>query len=380
MQCLRKVRSHEVSLQPNEQVLTWGAFEKEPRQLLGCVVGRYGEKFVWTEKHLTKEQLDPLRMQGDDMKEFDEIPHWVNFSQVSAGQRVMLKYLPYVGISLFYVSLVGGFSAAVITKTLRRAGGLTGSRQHVFERLLRTSEFVMKIALLDPKPPHGEAYLAAKQVRSIHHQVRKRLLKEQNSGEVPINQEDNAVTLLAFSYNVLVGTELLRGKPLTIQEQEQFLHLWRWIGFCLGVQLDVCANVATAKASLESIIMHILEPDDHSIALAHHVLRAPPSFIFPRFAFAFRAQLCRLLLGPGLADALHLPNHPLYSPSRLCVVGIQLACQTYSIFLDLPLIGSILLSLHTRLASHLLLLSSKKRKSKINKGNALQSDCPMSFS
>ena len=34
-----------------------------------------------------------------------------------------------------------------------------------------------------------------------------------------MTQEDLAVTLLAFSYNVLVGVELVRGAPLPPDEQ-----------------------------------------------------------------------------------------------------------------------------------------------------------------
>ena len=36
-----------------------------------------------------------------------------------------------------------------------------------------------------------------------------------------------------------------------------------------------CVDVAHGKAALESIVMHLLEPDEDSIAVAHHLLRAP---------------------------------------------------------------------------------------------------------
>ena len=68
-------------------------------------------------------------------------------------------------------------------------------------------------------------------------------------------------TLLAFSYNVLVGIELVAGNPLPAAEQEDYLALWRYIGWLLGVdgQLDPCRNAPRAKAMLESVIMHLLE-------------------------------------------------------------------------------------------------------------------------
>ena len=53
-------------------------------------------------------------------------------------------------------------------------------------------------------------------------------------------------TLLAFSYNVLVGIELIGGAPLPKQQQDDYLALWRYIGWLLGVDskaLDPCRNV-----------------------------------------------------------------------------------------------------------------------------------------
>ena len=127
--------------------------------------------------------------------------------------------------------------------------------------------------------------------------------------QVPINQEDMAVTLLAFSYNVLVGVEAIRGAELPSGEQEAFLHLWRYMGHLMGVaeEHNPCAGatpsrnkgpplqpcfcaphvvslttpqrpppprllarslaggMAHAKASLESIILHLLHPDATSV-------------------------------------------------------------------------------------------------------------------
>ena len=54
-----------------------------------------------------------------------------------------------------------------------------------------------------------------------------------------------AATLLAFSYNVLVGIELIGGTPLPRQQQEDYLALWRYIGWLLGVDstaLDPCRD------------------------------------------------------------------------------------------------------------------------------------------
>ena len=147
-------------------------------------------------------------------------------------------------------------------------------------------------------------------MRVLHAKVRQRLRgrkywKREEWG-VPINQEDMAATLLAFSYNVLVGIELIGGAPLPEQQQEDYLALWRYIGWLLGVDstaLDPCRDAGRAKAMLESIVMHLLEPDKHSVAVAHHLLKAPGAS-----AWGYRAVLCRRFLGDPLSDALRLPT------------------------------------------------------------------------
>ena len=77
-------------------------------------------------------------------------------------------------------------------------------------------------------------------VRFLHAKVRRRI--SQRTAEpwdaevfgVPINQEDLAATLLAFSINVIHGIEKTLGRPLSDAEQEDYLHLWRLIGWLMG--------------------------------------------------------------------------------------------------------------------------------------------------
>jgi hypothetical protein len=54
---------------------------------------------------------------------------------------------------------------------------------------------------------------------------------------------------------------------------------------------------------MAQVIMHLLQPDQHSVAVAHHLLRAPGAALF-----RYRAVLCRRFLGDPLADALALPG------------------------------------------------------------------------
>ena len=87
---------------------------------------------------------------------------------------------------------------------------------------------------IDALLPGGVGWRTALHVRVLHAKVRYAILhrkgkKKWNVKElgVPINQEDMAATLLAFSINVLSGIDLIAGRSVSDQEQIDYLALWR---------------------------------------------------------------------------------------------------------------------------------------------------------
>jgi len=203
--------------------------------------------------------------------------------------------------------------------------------------------------------PGREGWRSAVRVRALHARVRRRLLLRGASGGeawdcardgVPINQEDQAVTLLAFSYNVLAGLELIRGGPVPGEEERAYLHLWRWVGRLLGLrdELNPCrAGMPLAKATLESIVLHLLHPDALSVRVAHHLLRAPRS---SDAAFERSASMTRLLVGDELGDALELPWS---LPGRRRARWALLVLRTYGALCCSTLFGGPLCWLHRSL-------------------------------
>jgi hypothetical protein len=333
---------------------------------------------------------------------------WVDWDLIAKGQAVFVRHMPAAGVVLYNMSLVGGFSAPKITAVLERSGYLTAAPHAVMRRLFETGRLLVdSCATKDALRPFEAGWVSALRVRILHAKVRRRLLRRQKQSGlsssssssasqrskrdsaapataaaaaaaaaataaasslegaesswdvaalgVPINQEDMAVTLLAFSYNVLFGLELILGEPLTEPDQLAYLHLWRYLGHLLGLrgEWNPCtpppgvAPIAYAKAFFESIIVHQLHPNELSIRVAHHMLRAPaaarrarraaapcampvsggdakgagtvlhlhktPSLrtdLAEAIAFTHNAQLTRLLVGDALGDALQLPFDP----------------------------------------------------------------------
>jgi len=133
-------------------------------------------------------------------------------------------------------------------------------------------------------------------------------------------------------------------------EEEDYLALWRYVGWLLGVgvddggayagdgtdgvprrrPLDPCGPgrapapdpIGHSRALLQSIIHHILDPDDSSAVVAHHLLRVGRDLPAPGAPaskwFYFRTLQCRRFVGDPLADALQLPLHP-YLPTRVAL-------------------------------------------------------------
>ncbi|EKX35478.1 hypothetical protein GUITHDRAFT_146491 [Guillardia theta CCMP2712] len=329
---------------------TWNVGEKEPQVKVGDIIEKYGQVFTWSDLHVMPSRLQCLRSEGDvmcdmlletfnpqpkddvldkildDAKEssdlnaknfihaYSEVPAWVDWEQVRRGQKVFIRDLPACGISLYYLSLVGGFSAPLITKVLRATGYLTSGRKQVIRRLADTSQMIFECLMPDSLLPNNKGWLSVLRVRFLHGMVRRRLKSRPYWNEkewgVPINQEDMSATLLAFSYNVLIGIELVLGKPLNREDQECYIHLWRYIGWLIGVddKHNPCTSVDRAKATLESIVMHILEPDEDSRAVAFHLLQVPRN----GRGLAFRQHLCRKFIGDKLADSLGLPVSTLW--------------------------------------------------------------------
>ncbi|KFH63216.1 hypothetical protein MVEG_10627 [Podila verticillata NRRL 6337] len=274
---------------------------------------------TWTEKHFPASRLEPLRQVGDVladnalaalnvkpgqdalvalreytaqpikeqtseaprllMQQLMTVPEWVNWAQVQRGQEVYWKYVLFISHVLLHFSLAGGFSIPKITKVLNSTGYLSGKRTK--ERVLETSQFILDVvhSLPSIQPGHGNTgWESIIQVRFLHAGVRARLSKLSRDDHstkyynvqehgVPINQEDLLATLFSFSNTMWRVMETRMDVHMTIQEREDYLHLWRYIGHMMGVDdsfLSATTSPERADAALESIVLHLTDPDESS--------------------------------------------------------------------------------------------------------------------
>jgi hypothetical protein len=71
---------------------------------------------------------------------------------------------------------------------------------------------------------------------------------------IPINQEDLAFVLLTFGYVIPKGMETW-GRRVPVEQKQGFLHLWRVVGYVMGVRSDLMTDDLDEAAALYEQIL-----------------------------------------------------------------------------------------------------------------------------
>ena len=107
-------------------------------------------------------------------RHYEEVPTWVDFDQLQRGIDVFLAYLPAAGCSLYYRSLVGGFSIPVIVEVLKSTRYLISDRKKTLERLIDTGGLLAACfapTINGPSAaslrPGGQGWMAALRVKGV---------------------------------------------------------------------------------------------------------------------------------------------------------------------------------------------------------------------
>lgn len=249
------------------------------------------------------------------LKDVRTVPSWVDKALLQQGQLVFLKYSTSCAFALLYYSLIGGFSAPKIVAVLDETGYLTKTSKDVtWRRLSETFEMVADCMSSDDSLDiEAMGWHSVVKVRLLHARVR-RLIRLRNKNwntshyGVPINQEDMCGTLLSFSINVLVSVRHIGAPWLTEYEENAYLHLWRYIGYLIGVkeEFNPLTCISRAHGAIESVVLHLLHPNERSQAVAYHVIQAVASGAHSNWTPAMHSEMARWLLGHPLSDALQI--------------------------------------------------------------------------
>lgn len=250
--------------------------------------------------------------------QLDRVPFWVDPARLDRGGAAFLRAGVLGGMVLGAYSLVAGYCSPAGNKPLAFSGRLS---QDAPRRLAETGRFVQAVSSPGGMLRYGDGFKAMVKVRLVHAAVRRmlRLSPRWNAAAwgLPINQYDMSGTTLLFSYIVLDGLDKL-GFQMTADERSDFMHLWRYGGYLIGVDDELrCTTEAEGKALWDLLSTTQAPPDDDSRALSHALLdsgvaaaRTPEERVRAERARVAGYALSRHLLGEQYADWLGYPKTP----------------------------------------------------------------------
>jgi hypothetical protein len=234
-------------------------------------------------------------------------PVWVDLPRVDRGGELLLRHGLLSGLVLAFKSLAVGYCSPAGNKPLAFSARLTGD---VSRRLGETAKFVEAVSLPRGMALGAGGLASTVKVRLMHARVRQGLRHsprwDHSAWGLPINQYDMAGTILMFSLVLIDGLRQL-GVRVSREEEENVLHLWRFVGHVMGVDHELLS----ASREEADVLWNVIEgtqapPDDDSRRLTHALIDSAKERGAPRPYVAFTSALCRHFLGPTLADALHL--------------------------------------------------------------------------
>jgi len=185
-----------------------------------------------------------------------EVPSWVERSKVERAQALIQQYYFAFNVSLT-MELLMGFSIGRFAEVLVLAG-YTRSDKTTFDRFKHTALAMHKWLKYDLFDPVSKARTSLMQVRAMHSLARRMAKtiwekeKEVSGMEigVPLSQYDLALTQLGFSTICLDVIETDLNVALSEEDQEAWIHTWRFIGYLLGIEDDFNACTSQRKGEI----------------------------------------------------------------------------------------------------------------------------------
>jgi len=246
-------------------------------------------------------------------------PAWVDSEQLAAGMRASALAGRMGNYVLRDIALLAGYRASAINRTLVLTGALEKGPQR---RLAETTKWWLDCTRPAGMEPFAPGYVSTLQVRLIHALVRRSVARrsdwDASTYGVPINQGDMHVTYLAFSVVYLLGIRLL-GVPISNTDAQSVMHLWRYIGWLMGVtEHRLHVTESDGRVALYHNLLAQAPPDETSRQLGSALVDEPLGHYYPNFGWvrgrwtrALHLSIVRAFVGKsGMAD-LGLPSRVL---------------------------------------------------------------------
>ena len=210
-------------------------------------------------EHLTRNRdIDKSKLPPEALaffEKFEVLPDWVDHDKLHIGQDVFRRFGIEASMLLFYLAMPCSYMCWRGARVLTSTGRLTvrdGNVHRFAYRLMETAQFVLDVMAPGAFHPEGRGVSTTLKVRLIHASIRHFITTMSKWDEAtlgkPLNQEDEAGTLMCFSAMTLYGLKNA-GVQLTEEEQDGYFHCWQVVGHLLGIRPELIpANYADGVA------------------------------------------------------------------------------------------------------------------------------------
>ncbi len=277
---------------------------------------------------------------------FDEVdakPYWVDDERLERGAKAITRAGLLGLFPLGDMSLMGGYLASRATKSLVGTGEI---EYQATRRLVETAAWWIDVTTPGALKHGEQGYASALRIRLVHAHVRAAMNRrddwDYDAWDRPVNQVQTAGTLLLFSLVYVFGTQLL-GLRYSARERGDILHLWRYIGWLMGVDDELLpTSEEDAWRLLWLLAATEFIPDDDSKRLAKALIEANAAVgegrgavgkVLSHVSVAVHSSISRLVLGKTNADFLGLPNDPVAQAAIVAVAGVNFAAETVRRFI-----------------------------------------------
>lgn len=335
----------------------------------------------WQDNHsLLGWQADPANTPPDIATELERyvrtaqcLPDWADPGKIARAEQLFLDHGVLSCVLLFCASLPECYVVPDLSSVLHTSGQLEA---HTDYRIRATAAMIFPVMMPGGlMAPDGSGIAQILKVRLIHATIRNLILRGnpaqvrsaspsrhsgtapgvvppvpamQTSGDMqqtlfalgwdanekglPCNQEEQAYTLLTFSYVFLRSLRKL-GIGLARADEEAYLHTWNVVGHVLGIRRELMADGMEQAARLFAMLQtrgcsHQVAPDPRP-GLAQALMKTMAQVLPLRILKPFPVLLTRHLCGRattrhlGLTHAVPWWSRLLFAIGMLLVRGLD---------------------------------------------------------
>ena len=232
-------------------------------------------------------------------------PPWLDRERLARGAAVLQSTGLHGMMVLRDAGLMAGYQASAINQALLMTGSLhRGAQRRVAETtawwLACTGDGGMELG--------ASGFMSTVRVRVMHALVRARLSQHPDwradDWGLPINQVDMQATYLAFGVVQLLSLRTT-GVLMRQGDADAVMHLWRYIGWLMGVdERWLCDDEAAGRVLLYQNLLSQAPADDSSAQLGRALADEPLHRLYPwgaawrgRFNRARHLSLVRWFVG-----------------------------------------------------------------------------------